>query len=179
MKSQDMNRIREMKNVSLKYLLENTSLHLGLEKDRSYGDVLDKIIKAAPQDKIIYVEGATGSEALVKMLLNGRVNYMLEFPQVVAYYNDTMKLDPNLYFSDIEEASTVRVVNIVCTKSRWGRMLSRKIDRALQELAQEQSFRDLVEVYYPEDVKNKYRKDFDAFYKERAKGPMTSAPLGK
>ncbi|MNL66704.1 hypothetical protein D3C87_1912110 [compost metagenome] len=58
-------------------------------------------------------------------------------------------------------------------------MLSRKIDRALQELAQEQSFRDLVEVYYPEDVKNKYRKDFDAFYKERAKGPMTSAPLGK
>ena len=174
----DMDRFREMKKISLKYLLEQTNLRLGLEKDRSYGQELDKIIKASSPEKITYVEGPSAAEALIKMLMSGRVNYILEFPQVVAYYNEAMKLSPNLYYNELEEFSGMRLVNIVCTKSRWGRLVSRDIDKALQELARDPEFPNLVEVYYPEEVKKKYRKDFDNFYRERAKGPMTTAPHG-
>jgi|GEM_PF-5090604 conserved hypothetical protein len=178
-RASDMDRFRDVKKLSLQYLLENTNFHLGLEKGRAYGEIFDKIIREAPQDKIIYVEGPTAAEALIKMLMSGRINYILEFPQVVAYYNESLKLSPSLYFSYLEEAAPMRVVNIVCTKSRWGRLMSRRIDLAMQDLAKDPEFPNLVEVYYPEDVKKKYRKDFDNFYRERARGPMTTAPIGR
>jgi uncharacterized protein (TIGR02285 family) len=176
-RTQDLHRLLEDgKSISLKKILERSKFRLGLEKDRSYGEVIDKLIKESDPSKIIYLNPSSGSDVLVKMLTAGRIDFILEYPQVISYYNNFLKLDPPLVVSEIEESKQAYTVNIICTKNEWGRHLSRQIDTLLQEYVKDPEFRQTVEANYPEETKAKYGKEFEKFYRDRAKGPMTTAP---
>jgi uncharacterized protein (TIGR02285 family) len=179
-RTQDIRLMHDIpRGSSLKYLLEHTKLRLGIEKDRSYGESLDKILKNNTDPKIIQVTASSGSDVLIKMLIAGRVDYILEYPHVIAYYNKALKLDPPLVVNDADESKHAIIIKIMCSKNEWGRKISRELDFLLQQYAREPEFREIIESSYSDDIKAKYGKEFEKFYRDRAKGPMTTAPIEK
>ncbi|PAY00911.1 hypothetical protein CKO50_13090 [Pseudoalteromonas sp. HM-SA03] len=59
---------------------------LGIEKERSYGDIADAMIRQTPPDQLYVKEGSENEAQMYSMLMNKRFELLLEYPSVIAYH---------------------------------------------------------------------------------------------
>lgn len=119
--------------LSLERLLEKRALRLGVAADRSFGKEIDDILKAHSGVENIYAHySPTSSEVLIQMLLAGRVDYIIEYPPIVQYFEKKLQITEELAIYAIEEKSQLWTTGwLACTKNEQGKQVIEKADTIL------------------------------------------------
>ncbi|MFC3031864.1 hypothetical protein ACFOEE_04980 [Pseudoalteromonas fenneropenaei] len=60
---------------------------LGVEKERSYGDAIDNLIRTLPAKQLYRKDGSENEAQMHAMLVANRIDILFEYPSVIAYHN--------------------------------------------------------------------------------------------
>ncbi|MBO9668254.1 MAG: TIGR02285 family protein [Bdellovibrio sp.] len=169
----------EAKVLPFKRLID-VSLRGVFAKARSYGDYVNSVLKEQKKNPhVSYISNTGESLSLLTIVDLGRADYTLEYPEVLRYMEQEKLIKNDLVTIEIEEQRTPYVVYISCPRNDWGKNIISILDQAVQKAASMKEFKTLMEEWYPADVRTRYRKDFDEFYKKRSSSSWTTVPLEK
>jgi len=130
--------------ISLKRLLKNNSLTLGVQKDRSRGEILDRIIQEHRHQKNVQIRGLYTLPTLLKMIHRERIDYTIDYSYWVQNAIKQNKLKSDIAFLQIEEnIGTIMRGGVVCTKNDWGKRIIKKINAILAELRPTKEYRKI------------------------------------
>ena len=118
---------KDFKRISFQSLLKEKQLKLGYVKDRSYGHILMAFIdKYKNKANTFLYEGQSFSTGLIKMMYADRIDYIIEYPWVAAYYRSRISgKNDELVSLQIEELKDNQyiVAGVACTKNAWGKTI--------------------------------------------------------
>lgn len=130
--------------INLQQLLEGKNeLHFAVGGGRSYGDQLDFLLKQPQwQDKFWQRRSSDMSAGLIDMLVQNRVNLLIEYPNVMQHYLAQYSQSTELTSFSIEEAEPYMLGYILCAKTPEGQQLSQFFQQRLQLVSQQKSYLD-------------------------------------
>lgn len=181
----DMARItRGAKSVSLEKLLQRKDLVGMIDAKRPQGRGIDELI-AKPQKQLklaTFTHFTTIYSSLMKNIDTGEVDYTLELPYVMEYYNRKKIFLNELVAIPLDEAAAPNTVYVACTRSPWGARVIRDIDAAIRAAISEdkgvisklsnQGIRQALLYWLPETLQAEYASRLDDYFKQR----LTEAP---
>lgn len=147
--------------VSLKEMMRNRSLKLGLASNISHGKGADAVINKYKSDaNIFYRQGSNVLEGLLQMLLKKRIDYLITVPWLAEY---TLKPDEmeKLSFLEIEESQENIIYYSLCAKTDWGQKVIRKIEAFLLKERPAAEYRSCMERWMPKDMLANFRWAYD------------------
>ncbi|MGP9800997.1 hypothetical protein [Rheinheimera sp. NSM] len=107
---------------------------IGIVGGRNYGELLQAIFDQLAARKRIYTR--TGNDmsaaAMLDMLVNGRVDLVVEYPNVVQYYSEALNHAVELVSVEISEATEYTGGYIMCSKTEQGKKLAQAYSNAIQ-----------------------------------------------
>jgi uncharacterized protein (TIGR02285 family) len=132
----------DQQKISLQQLLAgNNKLHFALGGGRSYGDKLDPLLKNPQwQHKFWQRRAVDMSAGLIDMLVQDRVDLLIEYPNVMQHYLAQYNVQIELTSFGIEEAEPYMLGYILCAKSPQGLQLSHFFQQRLQQISQQKSY---------------------------------------
>lgn len=115
--------------VSLSSLLmQHRTLLIGVDQDRSYGQALDTILREpALQRNILFRQSGAKIGELWRMLAEGRVDVILEYP-----FMQPDLLPAQTVSQQLTEAPAVETAYIACNNSPQGQAILEQINREIQ-----------------------------------------------
>ncbi|MBU1309024.1 MAG: hypothetical protein KKE30_05770 [Gammaproteobacteria bacterium] len=115
--------------VSLSSLLmQHRTLLIGVDQDRSYGQALDTILREpALQRNILFRQSGAQIGELWRMLAEGRVDVILEYP-----FMQPDLLPAQTVSQQLTEAPAVETAYIACNNSPHGQAILQQINREIQ-----------------------------------------------
>ncbi len=130
--------------LSLQQLLKaDNQLHFAVGGGRSYGDQLDSLLKQPQwQHKFWQRRAADMSAGLIDMLVEDRVDLLIEYPNVMQHYLAQYSQNTELTSFSIEEAEPYMLGYILCTRTPQGLELIRFFQQRLQQVSQQKSYLD-------------------------------------
>lgn len=177
-RSEDRQRIAgEQAEVSLQQLLRDRSLRGGLIQDRSYGPVLDPLLQAPEaQAQLLRIQTSSAGNNLFDMLEHGRIDYLLEYAEVIQFAQQQRQTTLNLSLLPLKEANTPFVSGIYCSKNAAGAALIRRIDQIARQPQVIAHFIAAEHVYVPSATVQHYQAWLDQFFAQRPYKNLTSLP---
>ncbi len=177
-RSEDRQRIAgDQAEVSLQQLLRDRSLRGGLIQDRSYGPVLDPLLQApGAQPQLIRVQTSSAGNNLFDMLERGRVDYLLEYAEVIQFAQQQRQTTLAVTLLPLQEANTPFVSGIYCSKNAAGAELVRRIDQIARQPEVIEHFVAAQHAYVPAATVKHYQAWLDRFFGERPGKNLTSLP---
>lgn len=157
---------KDVLNVS-DYLI-NQKGPLGIVSQRSYGALIDQVIAQAIRENknIVQASGRFGSRQLYEMLINGRIDLMLEYPWVSAYYKKVMKNHEveviNLSISDFPNYSPAYVA---CTRNEEGEKIIAALNQFIADSIPLKKNRHRMMNWLDDKEANKFEKDYLEYFK--------------
>ena len=146
--------------VSLETLLtDHPELTLGIVESRSYGTRRDQIINQH-KDAIIFRGGDRQSLALIKMLLNGRVDYIIEYPWTITYEQATQNIPAALASATIAESNKHLYSYIACPKNAWGAAAIKSINEVIMRQRDTPEYRQIAESWLQESGLASFRENY-------------------
>lgn len=166
---------------SLRDFLEQKNLKAAFAANRSYGPVIDSLLKDAAKENsnIHQVRSSEGYMALLKMVHKGRYDYTIEYEAVVRDYNDRIFPEKPLYSKLLKEAFPSTVFYFACTKNAWGKKVILQVDQVLQKVAKSKEYQNAVESWLEPETVKRNRKALDDFYQRRASGSWSTVTNGE
>lgn len=156
--------------VDLEALLRNEALHGVVTQGRSYGAALDALLGAAsPSPQLRHVFGGDYGSSLLPLLIQGRADYTLDYPNLLVAHASGGPGDMPLAALSIKGASEPVVSGIACPRTPWGQAAIRLIDTALGTPEGAAMLRDTLRISLPPDTQRAYRDAWDVFFKQRAR----------
>lgn len=107
-------------------------LKIGITKGRAYGDYIDGYI-AAHQERFVLGEGQTSAMRLRKMLLQGRIDGMIEYSAVFINEFGESVVNEKLAFIEVENQAPTIFGYIACSSSSLGQQAIAEIERVLSQ----------------------------------------------
>ncbi len=144
---EDAHRFGGADTVSLNLLLKNRNLVLGTAQDRLHGPELNRVLERHAGAAHIYRRsGKDTLEGLLKMLLKGRVDYIIEYPASIRYMAKMADAEERIAMVGIEENSQAPLIRgaIRCPDTEWGRQMIRKINDILIDIRSSPEYRKAV-----------------------------------
>lgn len=175
--------------VDLEALLRDASQRGVVTQGRSYGTALDAMLGAAPATaQLQRVFGGDYGSNLLPMLIQGRADYTLDYPNTLVAFASRHAGDSQLSSRPagesqppsrapgeqlaalpIKGASDPVISGIACPRTPWGQAAIRLLDTALGTPEGAAMLRDTLRVSLPLDTQQAYREVWDAFFKRRAR----------
>ncbi|MDG0816370.1 TIGR02285 family protein [Bdellovibrio svalbardensis] len=166
------------KAINVFELIKNSHFKGILIKGRSYGPPVDEIIPKLSENAFINLISPLGNwNDYLNMISNNRADYTIDYPKVVKLFNETHAGNKRLAAIPISGYEKPFIVHVACTKNPWGRAVIKELDRKIQTLAKEKSYRDLQEKLFANEPSVVQQKDIDQFILKRAKGPWFWGPM--
>lgn len=107
---------------------------IGVVGGRNYGEPLQAIFNQLAARNRIYTR--TGNDmsaaAMLDMLANGRVDLVVEYPNVVQHYSEALNHAVELVSVEISEAAEYTGGFIMCSKTEQGKKLAQQYSNAIQ-----------------------------------------------
>ncbi|MFO1251867.1 MAG: hypothetical protein U1E77_12250 [Inhella sp.] len=153
--------------ASLKQLKAQAQWHGRLETARSYGAALDALAAAAPA---LPRSPTARVGQFAEWVSAGRVDYTLEYANVIEYLRRDRRLREDLATLPLKEAGEAPVAHVVCPRTRWGLAAITAIDAAIRQAASSPDFRTAYARWLPANARAGYQQLADAFYDARAQG---------
>jgi len=154
--------------VDLAALLADASLRGILTQGRSYGPALDALLAApSASPQLQHVFGGDYGSQLLTMLIQGRADYTLDYPNVLVA--SRASVDGQLVVLPIKGAGEAVISGIACPRTPWGQAAIRLIDTALGTPEGAAMLRDTLRISLPVDTQRAYREAWDAFFLQRAR----------
>lgn len=128
--------------ISLQQLLQDDNkLHFAIGGGRSYGDQLDSLLKQPQwQDKFWQRRSVDMSAGLIDMLVQDRVDLLIEYPNVMQHYLAQYSQSTELTSFSIEEAEPYMLGYILCAKTAEGQQLTQFFQQRLKQVSQQKSY---------------------------------------
>ncbi|CAH9062068.1 hypothetical protein PSECIP111951_02617 [Pseudoalteromonas holothuriae] len=118
--------------ISIEDVISKYGLQLGIAKGRSYGEGVDNIL-AQKKHHIFSNEGANSSIRLRKMLLQGKVDAIIEYAPVFQNEYPSESQSGEITFHKIAGAKEVTFGYIVCADSEIGHQAIKLFDDAMRD----------------------------------------------
>ncbi|CAI3806074.1 hypothetical protein [Rheinheimera sp. MM224] len=130
--------------ISLQKLLKgDNELHFAVGGGRSYGDQLDTLFKQPQwQHKFWQRRSIDMSAGLIDMLVQDRVDLLIEYPNVMQHYLAQYSQSTELTSFSIEEAEPYMLGYILCAKTQEGQQLTQFFQQRLKQVSQQRSYLD-------------------------------------
>lgn len=155
--------------VDLAALLANTRLQGVLVHGRSYGAPLDaQLEKGAPLGTVQRITSGDFGSNLLPMLLQGRADYALEYPNALAAAALQRPDVAGLALLPIRGNTELVTSGIACPRTPWGQAAIRRIDAVLGTPEGAALLRETLLSELPADSRRTYRDALDAFFQRRA-----------
>lgn len=138
------NQLDHQQKISLQHLLDgDNDLHFAIGGGRSYGDKLDNLLKQPQwQHKFWQRRSVEMSAGLIDMLVQDRVDLLIEYPNVMQHYLAQHKQNTELTSFSIKEAEPYMLGYILCAKTPEGRKLTAFFQQRLTQISQHKSYLD-------------------------------------
>jgi len=134
--------LNSQQQLSLQQLLQaDNQLHFAVGGGRSYGDQLDTLLKQPQwQHKFWQRRSAEMSAGLIDMLVQDRVDLLIEYPNVMQHYLAQYSQNTELTSFSIEEAEPYMLGFILCAKTPEGLQLTEFFQQRLTLVSQQKSY---------------------------------------
>lgn len=154
--------------VDLIALLADSRLQGVVVQGRSYGPTLDaQLQQPAAQVALRRVTAGDFGSNLLPMLLQGRADYALEFPNVLAAQAQGQPEVAELAMLPIRGAMEPVISGVACPRTLWGQAAIRRIDAVLGTPEGAAMLREGLMAELPADVRSLYRDPIDNFFRRR------------
>jgi uncharacterized protein (TIGR02285 family) len=145
--------------LSLRELLARKDLRGAFEMERSYGELIDRLLAEHGQTRL----PLPSDPRLLRMLEQGRMDYVLEYPSALGSDKALQSVDLRLVLEDRNPAPT----QLACTRA-LGLELMRSLDAAARRLAQQEAWAQLHLQVYPAGAREALRPQLEQYFRERA-----------
>jgi len=132
------------KSIRLEQLINNNQLSSIIEQTRSYTAVLDKLIEQRPKDSKIHSD-TISSRKLVKLLMNDRFDYLIEYPNVANYFTEANNYQASELVSiTIEELGQYTTSYLACPNNAWGKKVINDFNSVLTKIHNSPQYLELM-----------------------------------
>ena len=156
--------------VDLAALVADAKLQGVVVHGRSYGPALDAMLAprgGAPTGLSRVTAGDFGSN-LVPMLLQGRADYLIEYPNALAALLRSRPDVAGLAALPIKGAVEPVLSGVACPRTPWGLAAIRRVDAVLGTPEGAALLREILMSELPPDSRRQYRDVFDAYFQRRS-----------
>ena len=140
------------KPVSLKTLLADKHLALGVSMSRSFGKDIDNVINTSHDANIISRPGRDTLASLTYMLNKKRIDILLGYPSEHYYLARSMGFEDELTQLTLSEAPDLSLGYIGCTNNEQGSEHIKQLDITLEKIAHTQAFHDVMIRWLPDNL---------------------------
>jgi uncharacterized protein (TIGR02285 family) len=140
------------------------TMKLGLNQSRSYGKKLDNDIASLPQKNVYLRAGENHIKAIIEMLMQNRINFLIEFP--TDFNAVSKKIKKEVIFKSIEIANSPRYIlgHLACNKSEKSKIFMRDVNKSLLSLYQTEEFYQAHIKYLDPSVIDKFRQYYQEVF---------------
>ncbi|MBV8036503.1 hypothetical protein [Roseateles sp.] len=136
---------------------------------RSYGPVLDaRLGQPAAQAALRRVTPGDFGSNLMSMLLQGRADYTIEFPNVLAALAQGQPEVAGLAMLPIRGAMEPVIGGVACPRTPWGQAAIHRIDAVLGTPEGAAMLREGLMADLPAESRRQYRDLIDSFFHQRS-----------
>lgn len=154
--------------VDLGLLLARDNSKLGVVAERSYGQVVDRILHQAPASSLSAHYGNDALGSLLQMQRAGRLMALLGYWPEVRYQAQQQGIAPEeLEFYGIRGADPYQSIHIACSDTAQGRQAIKAINATVLRLRDNR----LIEFYtqwLDPQMRDEYREDARRFFQDQA-----------
>lgn len=137
--------------ISLRQLMQDARFDGSMIEGRSYGALSDQAIRSLKGRAHLH-SNVTSNQSLYEFLLLGRTDYILEFPAVRTYFENTLVVHPDLVNIAIEEAAAYNITYVTCVRNLWGSRIIARINPILRHFVSTPAYRAaMLRWYQPAD----------------------------
>ncbi len=142
-------------SISIVELMNNPALSGVLQSARSYSTILDRLLEKHEQGSNIS-RSLVDAEHLIKMLLRGRFDYMIEYPYIANYLAKKQpQLQVELISVRIEEMEAFSISYLACPKNAWGKKVIADYNRTVNKLKHGREYRSIMETWHDDPLELK------------------------
>lgn len=151
-------------SIDLAALLESKSIRLGIVAERSYGPVIDPILKSVPQEELSLHYGNDAIGSLLQMERMGRLDALISYwPEALYQAQQQGIADQDLTFLPVKGAPKYQFTHIGCSNTTQGRQAIDIINREMRVLRKTRLI-DLYAQWLPSPKREEYLKDAKEFF---------------
>ncbi|KPC54774.1 TIGR02285 family protein [Amantichitinum ursilacus] len=158
--------------VDLAQLFQDRSLLGNYPAARSFGDEIDTLLRSPSNRNMKPMAVVSQSSNLFRMMQMGRLDYTLEYPQVLVYQQSKGQAPADLVSVPIKNAPPFLGSHVACSKNDWGRKVIVDIDAAMQKIAAQPSYLQALEAWVPPNEMALRHKDYENFVRQRSSRSM-------
>ncbi|MDZ7869301.1 MAG: hypothetical protein U5L02_08930 [Rheinheimera sp.] len=139
-----LNMLNDSPPLSMQRLMTtNQRFKLGFAAGRSYGDKLDRLLQdESHQRNVVSRAGPDNAGGLLQMFSRGRIDLLIEYPNVVAHYLSQLPQQPEVLSYALAESPAILPGHIICSDTPQGRFLLRSLDQAISTLSKQRPYLD-------------------------------------
>ena len=159
MRKEDIKKLGNPARYSIGELTQDPRFIGLVEKERSFTKPIDTVLsKFKDGSNLTRVE--KNSESLIKMLIAGRIDYTIEYPNVASYHTKTQNIDTDTLVSiQISEMAQFSYVHMACTKNAWGKKIINEWNEILRRLKPTEKYRNIIETGYSHESELKVLRE--------------------
>jgi uncharacterized protein (TIGR02285 family) len=144
--------------ISIKTLLANQQLFVGISGGRQYKGAIDKALLASSTNNNILTRSNTDVFfGLLQMLDKNRIDYLFGFPEELEYHTSLGVLDNKMKFIPIDEMPRFLKSYIACSKNAWGEKAITEINQLLLYARHKGEFPRFYQFWLDFDSKKRHR----------------------
>ena len=148
-----------------KVLLNASKLRFVVDGGRNYGAALDALIHAPNWQNRFWKRQADDMAAgLVDMVRTGRIDLMLEYPNVAAHYQEELSGAVTLVSYAVAESPAYLLGHILCSRTEEGKAMLEQFDQALADVTQTEAYLDAHLRWFDPDYHAEFRKIYNQVY---------------
>lgn len=152
--------------VFLKKIMQESRLTFGQAKGRGYGEPLDAIVESHRGEEHFKIRSASEdpTEGVLAMIERGRIDYTIDYPHALAYYEQMIPHQEQLVYLPLQETSESGVEGaIACSRSEWGKRTIRDINQAILKVRSTPAYKKILERWVvPEGDSASYWSEYQA-----------------
>ena len=154
------------KPLSLQRLLDsNQRFKLGFAAGRSYGDKLDRLLKQAPGESQLFSRsGPDDAGAILQMFSRGRIDLLIEYPNVVQHYLAQLPQQPAVQSFALAESPTTLPGHIICADTSEGRFFLARLEHAISSVSKQRAYLDAHLRWFSPDLHSELTKLYNTAY---------------
>ena len=137
-------RLNISKSIDLSELFNKHKLTVGVIGKRSYGDLIDSILKENAE--FTFIRTSSSTKHLFKMLDHGRFDFMISYPSAINYAMKSILLEQAYTFLKIEGIPAFISGHIACSQTEWGKNVITDINKVLPKVKNTSAY--LEALYY-------------------------------
>lgn len=148
--------------LSLETLLADRSLHTVEVRGQSFNPAIDALLRRLPPAQSPSFAGHTMQ--MYKMLLYGRIDYLIGLPLAAFYSAKQLGYKDSLAALRFQEAGEEDITRVMCPKNEWGKSVIEQINVILRRERPKPEYRRLMEAWQDEDGVREVRRLYDSVF---------------